>query len=695
MAKTGTLTIRVLGDVAPLRKSLGDTDSFLGKWGGRVAGAGAAAFAAVGAAAVGAAGAGIAAFTGFQKGMNEVFTLLPGISGDAMDSMKEDVKKFAGEFGVLPDEVIPSLYSALSAGVPQDNVFEFLETAQRAAVGGVTDLETAVDGISSVVNAFGSDVISAAEASDLMFTAVKGGKTTFGELSSSMFNVAPIASSLGVGFGEVTAGLAALTATGTPTAVASTQIRAALAELGKAGTKASDAFFGIAQQSFPDFIASGGTLQEALGMLNDEAVGLELSVLDMFGSVEAGQAALTLTGQGAEKFAAELEAAGTSAGATEAAFEQMETGIGPVFDKLRAKGATALLDIGDALAPFVEKIGNLILDHLPKFQKKAGEIFNRVRDVVEEWWPVVKDVFDSVVSAGRELWDAFKEVFDAIKGALGSNEDDVAANAENAQETFRKIGEFLVALKDTVVSVLGNIAEFWREHGDTIVEQISGTWNSISGIIGGVVEVITGIVEVIGGIFRGDWSAVWDGFKGIVEGVLGIVEGVIDGFINTVAGFFAAFGVDLPNSWSEMWEGIKGVVRGAVDWIVDKINGIIRAVNDVIEAANKLPGVEIPTVSEISTGGSARRSRNPGRSRPVGGGITAFAEGGIVTRPTLGLVGEAGPEAIIPLNRANVGGRPVTVNVNANVVRSDRELEELVQEALSRVLRRGGTVAVG
>lgn len=60
-----------------------------------------------------------------------------------------------------------------------------------AAVGGVTELETAVDGITSVVNAYGDDVLSAAEASDLMFTAVKLGKTDFTQLSASLFNVIP------------------------------------------------------------------------------------------------------------------------------------------------------------------------------------------------------------------------------------------------------------------------------------------------------------------------------------------------------------------------------------------------------------------------------------------------------------------------------------------------------------------------
>ena len=115
------------------------------------------------------------AFNTFEGKMNEVFTLLPGISGEAMSDMTQQTKDFAKEFGVLPDKVVPALYQSISAGVPKDNVFDFLSTAQKAAVGGVTELETAVDGISSVINAYGTDVLSASQASDLMFTAVKNG----------------------------------------------------------------------------------------------------------------------------------------------------------------------------------------------------------------------------------------------------------------------------------------------------------------------------------------------------------------------------------------------------------------------------------------------------------------------------------------------------------------------------------------
>jgi len=256
--------------------------------------------AAVGAAAAGAAvGAfvvsSLADFARFEKGMKEVFTLLPDVSGEAMGEMTQQVKDLSAEMGILPDKVVPALYQAISAGVPQKNVFDFMEVASKAAIGGVTELEVAVDGLTSVVNAYGKENITAKKAADLMFTAVRLGKTTFEELSQFMFQVNPVAAALGIKFEDITAALAAMTAQGTPTRVATTQLRQALVELGKAGSIAFDHFTAATGKTFPSFIAEGGNVQQAFQAMKNRADELGVGVGDLFGSVEAAMGIISLT----------------------------------------------------------------------------------------------------------------------------------------------------------------------------------------------------------------------------------------------------------------------------------------------------------------------------------------------------------------------------------------------------------------
>lgn len=306
-------------------------------------------------------------FGSFEKGMREVFTLLPNLSGDAREKMTRDTRVLASEMGRLPDEVVPALYQAISAGVPQENVFEFLKTANEAARGGVTDLETAVDGLSSVVNAYGSDVLSVGEASDAMFTAVKLGKTNFEELSRYLFNVVPTASAVGLEFTNITAALAAMTAQGTPTSVATTQLRQLLVELNKEGSKVGLVFQEIAGVSFRDFLAAGGDLGDALQLLEDHALDSGTTMDNLFSSVEAGNAALALTGKGADTFNRNLEEMEQSAGATEQAFDEMsESGVQSI-ENLSAAWAGLQIATGEYIAS---------LETLPQVVRGATDILN-------------------------------------------------------------------------------------------------------------------------------------------------------------------------------------------------------------------------------------------------------------------------------------------------------------------------------
>jgi TP901 family phage tail tape measure protein len=297
-------------------------------------------------------------FIGFQQSMSEVFTLIPDASSGALNQMTQQVKDFSVQFGVLPEKTIPALYQSLSAGIPADNVFKFLEDAQRAAVAGVTDLTTSVEGISSVINAYGQQNISAAQASDIMFTTVRLGKTKFDELSASLFNVLPVAASLRVAFGDMSAALAAMTLQGVPTSVATTQLRQMLVELGNSGSQVGKIFQKVAGESFKQFIASGGTLQQALQLLEGSTKGTGKGINELFGSVEAGSAALALTGTGTQAFSNALEAMGHSAGATQKAYNTMNSTISASLNKLKAVGSVALISIGEKLAPAIGKLAD-------------------------------------------------------------------------------------------------------------------------------------------------------------------------------------------------------------------------------------------------------------------------------------------------------------------------------------------------
>lgn len=385
-------------------------------------------------------------FVSFQNQMNEVFTLLPGISQGAMDQMSAQVLQFSKDFGTLPEEVVPALYQALSAGVPPENVFTFLETAQKAAIGGVTDLETAVDGISSVVNAYGSDVISAAEASDLMFTAVKLGKTNFEELSQSLFNVIPTAASMGVGFEDITAALAQMTAQGVPTSVATTQLRQLLVELGKDGSKAATAFQEWTGQTLPEFLAEGHDLTDVLAAMDGYSQTTGESMGNLFGSVEAGNAALALSGDKWDQFRDTLGKMDEATGSVDEAFGQMNSGVERSRERIAAFWETTKIGVGESLSPLITKIAELADDAGPKME----EFFTRAQPIISDF---AKEMGEKLGPAAAEILDAVRRIAEAF-GIVDENADSTDAVLALLKGTL----DLIVGSLDLAVTWFDNLA---------------------------------------------------------------------------------------------------------------------------------------------------------------------------------------------------------------------------------------------
>lgn len=301
----------------------------------------------------------------FESNMANVSTLVD-TSIVNMEKLSDTALDLSKNFGLTQESVTSGMYQALSAGVEVENLSGFMETAAKMAVGGNIDIATAIDGMSSAVNAYGAANLSAQKASDIMFQTANRGKTDVRQLSASLSNVTPIASALGVQFGDVSAAIATLTYSGTPTAQATTQIRAALSELSKESTKVSQVFKESAGVSFQEYIAQGHNLGEAFDLISQKARQQGKNLTDLFGSVEGAQAVMALTGAASERFSEDLKIMGDSAGATTGAFNKMsETSafrlaqLSSNFDGLKTSVGVALLPVLEITTTVLGKIVNL------------------------------------------------------------------------------------------------------------------------------------------------------------------------------------------------------------------------------------------------------------------------------------------------------------------------------------------------
>lgn len=434
-------------------------------------------------------------FQTFEKSMSEVFTLMPGITQDAMGKMEDDVLAFSAQVGRQTDETIPALYQAISAGVPPENVFDFLQVASDAALGGVTDLETAVDGITSVTNAYGTEVLSAANASDVMFTAVKLGKTDFEQLSSSLFNVIPTAASLGISFEDVAAQLAVLTGQGVPTSVATTQLRQAFIEASKGGTKLSNAIQDLTGKSFTDLIADGHTSAEIFQALRRSMPEQEFK--DLFGSVEALNAVLGVTGPNANKTAAAMLEMENASGATAAAAETMSQSYEHLQNETAAAKEQLMIMVGEGLVPGSRALEEfkrdtlLLVGALLQLNQAVDDASNHIADLVEtgedadvnadkllDTWVSLDDFWGRSRFGRGKLQEDMQRVVVATTD-LGGSFADVEARLKELNPEFDVSATGVIRLDGSMVGHINTLREMQAEQRDAAIAMQAASHDAV------------------------------------------------------------------------------------------------------------------------------------------------------------------------------------------------------------------------
>ena len=627
-----TVTVVLAGNSKGAERALGRTSKGMGKL-ARAAKLGGAAVVALGAAL---ATKGVLNAVKFEKQLREVRTLLPKLSDEGFGQMQKDVLAFSDEMGTTTDKVIPALYAAISAGVPKENVFEFLRVANKASVGGVTDLETAVDGISSAVNAYGPEVLSAAQASDVLFTAVRLGKTNFGELSGSINQIAPLAAAMGIGFEDVAAAATQLTTTGVPTAEAMTKVRALLQSLVAPSVKAVKVFDDLGISVDAARIAEEGLLP-VLKEIEEKTGGNVRMQKRLFGSVESLQAAMTIMGDGGEQYTDILTEMQNSTGATDKAFDVMAKGAAFKWQLLMTRLNNILTKFGLILLPVVTKAISFLADGiqsaLPVVVAFAKRAWGTLSEVIQDVLPVlrglgaflktnifpilkiwgklifvlykqyfkqlvkgVKRLASFVVENFKRMWEKIKPSIDKFKEALGIGKGD---GGGGGGKSLAGVLNFLKETVSTVFAVILPIIEFAI---GTIIDKITFFVNHMLAVI-----------RFWKAIFTGDWSAAWDAVKDILSNAWEFIQNKIQRVIDLIVGVFDVFGVDIEKVWDDAWNAIKSGWNAFKDFFVITIpDGFRSMVNSIIGMLEMIPNTFIAGLNAVAKSWNAFHISIPG-----------------------------------------------------------------------------------
>lgn len=545
----------------------------LGKLGGML-GKAVAGGAAVAAAGIGAfVASGVKGAISVEKGIGEVVTLF-GVTGDEAKTlgqkMASGVADLSNEVGIAQDALVGGLYQAISAGVPEDNVFDFMRVASKASIAGVTDVETAIDGITTTINAFGLEASDAEAVSDSMFAAVQGGKTTFEELSASMANVAPAAAASGVSFQEVNAAIATLTAGGAKTAEATTQLRAAMVGLQRPSAE-MDAIFQAAGHSSAQAAIESEGLGYALGVVSDAAGGNNGKLQQLLGSVEAVAAAQVIAGTGADKFASEMERQEGAAGSASDAFETMNATTSRAMENLKVQFQNAAIAVGSEVLPKLNEVVTWATARLPGAiatvrgaVERLVEVFRTVATVVGEVVAFVQEHWDTIATTAKVVGGIIAVAFGPhLIATLVRAGATAAVNAALMVSSW--VSAQVAAIKTAVVhsAQVAKMVARWVFLGVQSLAhaaKVAAAWLISMGPIALVIAAVVGLVALI--------VKNWDTIKRVVSAGWEFVKRITTGAWDAVTRF-------LRDKWTE----IKAEFTAAVAAVVGFVTGLWRSIS--------------------------------------------------------------------------------------------------------------------
>lgn len=355
------------GDSSQLRADLGKAERSLKTFGDNATKVGRSLTTKVTLPMIGLGAAAVKTAVDFESSMTKI-TALVGVAKDEVDTMSVAVRSMATQFGKSANEAADALFYITSAGLRGATATDTLAASLKASAIGLGETSTIADLATSALNAYGADVLSATQATDVMTATIREGKLETTELAGSMGRVLPLASAMGVNFNEVGAAFAALSRTGTNAAEAATQIRGILASLLRPTKQAEEALteMGLSSEGLRRQMREEGLLA-TLKTLSEEFAGNEAAAASVFGNIRALSGVLDLMG--------------ANVATTEAIFAELDDTTGAVDEAFAQVSQTAAFQFQQAMAEMKETLLVLGQDLLPLVKDAVGILSESIRSV--------------------------------------------------------------------------------------------------------------------------------------------------------------------------------------------------------------------------------------------------------------------------------------------------------------------------
>lgn len=472
----------------------------------------------------------------FETSLAKVTTIAD-TSKLSTQQLSDQITAMSSKMGVAASDIAEATYQAISAGQDTSNAVAFAGQASKLAAAGFTSSSSAVDILTTALNAYGMSADQATHVSDVLLTTQNLGKTSVDELSASMGKVIPLAAAYGVSVENLSSGLAVMTANGIATAEATTYTKSMLNELGDSGSTVGKILQKQTGKSFAQLNAEGKSLGDVLQILYNSVGGNSTAFAGLWSSVEAGTGALSLASGGADKFNSVLAQMQDSAGATEAAYETMTDTFQHKVESLQTLAENLGISLYNSMEGSLSDVAQWGIDCL-----------TQLSTALTEGGPEAM-----LQAAGEILSDLASGIAEQLPGLMTTGVEIITQLAED-------IVAATPAMLDTAAEVLGALGQ--------------GIIDAIPDLITSATEVVTGFVDYLG-----------DNADAIVDAGVQLMESLVTGIANNLPALITSAAGLIAKFAAALIEHLPDILSCGAELLATLAQGIVRSLENLAEAA--------------------------------------------------------------------------------------------------------------
>lgn len=302
----------------------------------------------------------------FESAFAQVETIMD-TSQMSVEDMRSSIQNLSSEMGVSASELSGAVYNAISATGDTANAVSLVGDATRLATAGFTDAESALSVLTTTINAYGMSAADAESISDSLIQTQNLGVTTIDQLASAMGKAISTASAYNVNLGNLESAYVSLTKAGISTEESTTYISSMLNELGDTGSEVGKILKKETGKSFGTLMKEGKSLGDVIEVLSDHVDGSAESLMNLWGSAEAGKAANAIVSQGLDTFNDNLEKLQNSAGTTEKAYSTMADTLEHKTQMVKTEAQNLAISIYEQIKPALSDIADAALEFIQNF----------------------------------------------------------------------------------------------------------------------------------------------------------------------------------------------------------------------------------------------------------------------------------------------------------------------------------------